>query len=142
MSKPNTVELAETAYAAYGASTGHRTYDDRPMPAWEDLGARVQAAWICAAGAVALDTLARVGASNSGCAPDVGDVVLVPMDPVLNNGAAVAPALVTRVWNPTTVNVRILADGHAIDWRTSVAYRDSLDNVAVPAAVWTWPGGQ
>ncbi|MFI6279663.1 hypothetical protein [Streptomyces sp. NPDC050988] len=142
MLKPNTVELAETAYAAYGAATGHRTYDDRPMPAWEDLGARVQAAWVCAAGAVALDTLARVGASNSGCAPDVGDVVLVPMDPVLNNGAAVAPALVTRVWNPTTVNVRILADSEAIEWRTSVVYRDSLDDVAVPAAVWTWPGGQ
>lgn len=140
MLKPNTVELAETAYAAYGASTGHRTYDDRPMPAWEDLGARVQAAWVCAAGAVALDTLARVGASNSGCALDVGDVVLVPVDPAENNGSNVAPAVVTRVWNESTVNVRVLFDGEGIRWLTSLVYVDSLDDAVPGAAVWTWTG--
>lgn len=140
MSKPNTVELAETAYAAYGASTGHRTYDDRPMPAWEDLGGQIQAAWVCAAGAVALNVLARLGASDSGSAPDVGDMVLVLVDPAESNGSNVAPAVVTRVWNESTVNVRVLFDSDALQWRTSLVYVDSLDDAVAGAAVWTWTG--
>jgi hypothetical protein len=47
------MELAQVAYAAYGASTHYRTHDGRPMPEWEELGDRVQQAWIAAAAAVA-----------------------------------------------------------------------------------------
>ncbi|GAQ64041.1 hypothetical protein [Streptomyces scabiei] len=53
MSHPSTMELAQYAYAAYGASTNHRTHDGRPMPEWEDLGDRIQQAWVAAAAAVA-----------------------------------------------------------------------------------------
>jgi hypothetical protein len=47
------MELAQVAFAAYGASTNNRTHDDRPMPDWDDLGDQVQQAWIAAAAAVA-----------------------------------------------------------------------------------------
>lgn len=40
------------AYEGYADSTGGKTYDDRDMPAWRDLGERVQTAWIAAAAAV------------------------------------------------------------------------------------------
>lgn len=58
--------------------------------------------------------------------PHLGDVVLVFADPHYNNGADVAPAVVTRVWSDACVNVRALHDGPAIppgprmDWLTSV----------------------
>lgn len=140
MSRPSAMELARTAYAAYGEATDHQNYQGQPMPEWEALGERIQKAWIAAAGTIALDILSSLSRNPSALTPDVGDVVLVPMDPALNNGATVAPAVVTRVWNPITINVRILADKDtAAEWRTSVTYRDSLDDIAVPAAVWTWP---
>lgn len=53
MPQPSPAELAQYAYAAYGASTQFRTHDNRPMPEWEDLGDRVQQAWTAAASAVA-----------------------------------------------------------------------------------------
>lgn len=139
-SRPPLPEFAQSAYAAYGAATGHRTYDDRPMPAWEDLGEQIQAAWVCAAGAVSLDTLATLGAVSHDGSPDVGDVVLVPVDPAQNNGSRVAPAVITRVWNKTTVNVRVLLDSDAIQWRTSLAFADSLDNAVAGTPAWTWTG--
>lgn len=75
--------------------------------------------------------------------PSIGRIVHVPMDPATNNGANVAPAVVTRVWNENLINVRILGDGHAIDWRTSVAYIESLDLVGgldpLQLHVWSWP---
>ncbi|MDQ0933812.1 hypothetical protein [Streptomyces turgidiscabies] len=91
--------------------------------------------------------LAVVAASNSSLegappaprAPAVGDVVLVPADPAENNGAAEAPAVVTRVWSATTVNVRVLLDSEAVIWRTSVLYRENLDALEGVPAVWTWP---
>lgn len=46
-------QLGQQAYAAYGRSTQGLTYDGRPMPAWDALGATVQAAWIAAGRAVA-----------------------------------------------------------------------------------------
>ncbi|MDX3455032.1 hypothetical protein PV396_24345 [Streptomyces sp. ME02-8801-2C] len=139
MSRPSAMDLAQSAYAAYGEATDHQNYQGQPMPEWEALGERIQKAWIAAAGTIAMDILTSLANNPSPLTPDVGDVVLVPMDPTLNNGAAVAPAIVTRVWNPITINVRVLADSDAVVWRTSVVYRDNLDDVAVPAAVWTWP---
>ncbi len=45
-------ELAQLAYAAYGAATGGRNFRGDPMPDWDDLGHAIQHAWIAAAGAV------------------------------------------------------------------------------------------
>jgi hypothetical protein len=40
-----TTELARNAYLAYGAVTGNRNYRGEPMPAWDELGETIQAAW-------------------------------------------------------------------------------------------------
>jgi hypothetical protein len=63
--------------------------------------------------------------------PSAGRIVHVFADPRHNNGADVAPAIITRVWSedePVTVNVRVLHDGPASraadqrrqDWLTSI----------------------
>lgn len=36
---------AQTAYQAYAESTGGKTFDNRDMPKWDELPARIQAAW-------------------------------------------------------------------------------------------------
>lgn len=41
--------LAEQLYRAYGDRVAWRNYAGDPMPAWEDLHERTQAAWIAAA---------------------------------------------------------------------------------------------
>jgi hypothetical protein len=136
------MELAKTAYAAYGEATEHRNYQGLPMPDWDGLGDRVQKAWIAAAGSIAVNLLESF-TQREALVPDVGDVVLVPMDPETNNGASEAPAVVTRVWSAATVNVRVLADtdGDTTPWRTSLTYTDNFAGVAPTAAAWTWPGG-
>jgi len=143
MAMPTTLEFAEAAYTAYGQSTGLLTHDGAPMPGWDELSNRTRQAWTQAAGAVALAAIAGLtGAPAGSTGPDVGDVVLVPVVPDENNGAAVAPAIITRVWSKTTVNARVLGDGNAITWRTSLLYAESLDGALPGAAVWTWPGGE
>lgn len=42
----------ETAYLAYGESTGHRNFQGDAMPAWKDLPEAIRAAWEAAAEAV------------------------------------------------------------------------------------------
>ena len=42
--------------------------------------------------------------------PSVGYVVLARVNPLLNNGADYAPALITRVWGPDVINVTVLPD--------------------------------
>jgi hypothetical protein len=144
MSPPNTTELAKSGYAAYGESTGHRNYMGDPMPDWDDLTPAVQLAWIAAAGAISIASLAQLaGIAQPSTDPDVGDVVLVPMGRDSNNGATVAPAVITRVWSPTTVNVRVLADSDAAPaWRTSLTFVETLDHVDSSRPVWTWPGSE
>ncbi|MFJ2477127.1 hypothetical protein ACIOWI_29835 [Streptomyces sp. NPDC087659] len=71
--------------------------------------------------------------------PSIGRIVHVPMDPATNNGADVAPAVITRVWSETCVNVRVLSDGHAIEWRTSVMFLEDLAERASGYHFWTWP---
>lgn len=56
-----TEDLAKVAYRAYGETTDFKNYRGEPMPEWENLGARIQAAWLAAAGAVAR-TVAAGGA--------------------------------------------------------------------------------
>ena len=46
-------DLARRAYEAYGVVTGGKNYQGNPMPAWEDLGDKIQQAWRAAANAVA-----------------------------------------------------------------------------------------
>lgn len=70
--------------------------------------------------------------------PSVGRIVLVPMEPSLNNGADVAPAIITRVWSETCVNVRVLRDGHETDWKTSLALFDTAEEASVGHACY-WP---
>ena len=60
-------------------------------------------------------------------------MVMVFTDPRHNNGADTAPAVITRVWSDTLVNVRVLHDGPSqapegrIDWVTSVPLFDSRE---------------
>ncbi|CUW29711.1 MULTISPECIES: hypothetical protein [Streptomyces] len=144
MSPPTPRELAQTAYAAYGAATGQKNYQGLPMPAWADLPALTQLAWTEAAATIALNVVSDLlGNRDTLMTPDVGDVVLVPADPAANNGAPIAPAVITRVWSPTTVNVRVLTDSSATaEWRTSLLYAEDLATAAPSDAVWTWPGGE
>ncbi|MFJ4322264.1 hypothetical protein ACIP3A_03960 [Streptomyces tricolor] len=142
MSPPTSRELAQTAYAAYGAATGQKNYQGLPMPAWADLPAPIQLAWTDAAATIALTLLSDLLGTEM--TPGVGDVVLVPADPAENHGATIAPAVITRVWSPTTVNVRVLPDSSTTtaDWRTSLVYTEDLATAAPTDAVWTWPGGE
>lgn len=56
-----TEDLAKVAYRAYGETTGFKNYRGEPMPEWDGLGDRIQAAWLAAVGAVA--AVVREGAS-------------------------------------------------------------------------------
>lgn len=38
--------LAEQAYEAYGSITDHKNYAGLPMPDWDELGEKIQSAWI------------------------------------------------------------------------------------------------
>jgi len=49
--------LARSAYHAYGEVTSFRNYAGLPMPAWEDLTPKIQAAWRAAVGDVATNLL-------------------------------------------------------------------------------------
>lgn len=51
-----TNSFARIAYEAYGEKAHWKTYDDKPMPDWEHLGAVVQVRWEAAANAVMLAT--------------------------------------------------------------------------------------
>lgn len=71
--------------------------------------------------------------------PSIGRIVLVPVSENLNNGAEVAPAVITRVWSDELVNVRVLHDGHDIDWRTSVKLVDEQPEDLTDQHVAWWP---
>lgn len=72
--------------------------------------------------------------------PTVGRIVLVPMDPAMNNGADQAPAVITRVWDDGSVNVHVLPDGNVTEWRTSLVQVDDLDDRNDDSRhVWMWP---
>ena len=48
-----------------------------------------------------------------------------------NNSAETAPAVITRVWSDTCVNLKVLADGPYDLWKTSVMQGDGAHN-------WNW----
>ncbi|MDX3199967.1 hypothetical protein [Streptomyces scabiei] len=80
MTHPSTMELARVAYAAYGESTGHRNYQDLPMPDWDELNDRTQQAWVAAAGAVAQAVIEQpaetaVRAEQPAPRPSIGRIV-------------------------------------------------------------------
>jgi hypothetical protein len=61
--------------------------------------------------------------------PEVGDVVIYKVqekdDPEINyNYATELPAVVVRVWGDTCVNLKVLTDGPADAWKTSVLRGD------------------
>ena len=70
--------------------------------------------------------------------PSIARLVIVPMNAETNNGATEAPAIITRVWSDTLVNVRVLSDSdRSPEWRTSVAlYEEKPDE---PGHVAWWP---
>ena len=41
-------QLAAAAYAAYNKQAGGKTFDGKPLPIWQELGAERQACWIAA----------------------------------------------------------------------------------------------
>lgn len=45
--------LGKIAYEAYSENRNWKTYDDKPMPKWDELRPEIQAAWEAAADKVA-----------------------------------------------------------------------------------------
>ena len=75
--------------------------------------------------------------------PTVGRIVHVLVDPKHNNGADVAPAIITRAWGPEAVNVRVLHDGPNVvdtthnqreEWMTSISVHESREALEDHAA--------
>lgn len=74
--------------------------------------------------------------------PSLGRIVHVLVDPAINNGADVAPAVITRVWGDSMVNVKVLLDAAGEQWQTSVnLYTERPDNPELTRAAW-WPPRQ
>lgn len=65
--------------------------------------------------------------------PSIGRVVIVPREPATNNGAAEAPAVISRVWperpdGTCLINVRVLEDNSATPtWLTSLGLHEDED---------------
>lgn len=74
--------------------------------------------------------------------PAIGRIVHVLVDPGINNGSDVAPAIITRVWSDTCVNLRVLHDGPVIapqqqyrpEWLTSWSLHESREALEAHAA--------
>ncbi len=61
--------------------------------------------------------------------PTIGDRVIVIYgdDEPEINGTRIHPAIVTRVWTPHTINVRVLTDGAAVEWLRAVPHESVAD---------------
>lgn len=59
----------------------------------------------------------------------VGRIVHVIVDPQTNNGSDVAPAIITRVWSDTGVNLRVIRDNYPgpEEWLTSYSIHESRE---------------
>jgi hypothetical protein len=67
--------------------------------------------------------------------PSVGRIVLVPMDAINlpGNGADVAPAVITRVWSDTMVNLQVFLDAGAVVAKTSAHLYDTAEDATAGA---------
>jgi hypothetical protein len=76
--------------------------------------------------------------------PSIGRIVHVFANPAQNNGADVAPAVITRVWNDQGVNVRVLLDGPDTPWLTSITLHETREEAqkAHDEMVAAWPEDQ
>lgn len=68
--------------------------------------------------------------------PTVGRIVHVAMDPKRNNGSDFAPAIITRVWSRTCVNVTIFPDAADPFMKTSRTMREPGQTTEHE---WFWP---
>lgn len=61
--------------------------------------------------------------------PSLGRIVLLSgLPPTMNNGSDTAPAVITRVWSDSLINVRVLLDGvDSSPARTSVTLHESYE---------------
>lgn len=59
ISEEQVSELAKLGFEAYGKSTGGLTWDGKPIPPWENVGEKVQAAWKAATKVIAETTADR-----------------------------------------------------------------------------------
>lgn len=67
--------------------------------------------------------------------PSLGRIVIAPADPARNNGADVAPAVITRVWSDDLVNVRVLLDASPdVPALTSIKLFESPEAMAAAQA--------
>lgn len=77
--------------------------------------------------------------------PSVGRIVLVGHDPAYNNGSEIAPAIITRVWSDSCINVRVLHDNvtGTTEQRSSVTYVATVEELEGDEINrqyrWTWP---
>lgn len=71
--------------------------------------------------------------------PHVGGIVIVKVDPKRNNGADVAPAIITRVWAPDRVNLKVLKDAEQDEWLTSVLLVDTAEDADGRPHTCYWP---
>jgi hypothetical protein len=74
--------------------------------------------------------------------PSLGRIVLVNTGPLGlandDNGAETAPAIITRVWSDTLVNVRVLLDSEHTPCKTSVALVETAEEAEASYACY-WP---
>jgi hypothetical protein len=53
----------------------------------------------------------------------------------IQEGKAVLPAIIVRVWSDTCVNLKVLTDGPVDAWKTSVSKNEKVNY----AGSWNWP---
>jgi hypothetical protein len=76
--------------------------------------------------------------------PSLCRMVIAIVDPANNNGADVAPAVITRVWGQQpdgawTVNVQVFNDSPVSEWKTSIVLFDTEEQArehGTHAAFW------
>lgn len=70
--------------------------------------------------------------------PSLGRIVIVTgIDATGNNGSTEAPAVIVRVWNDVTLNLKVLTDGPEDRWLTSIPRAGAVDGWNGP--VWVDP---
>jgi hypothetical protein len=57
--------------------------------------------------------------------PSLGRIVIAFVHPTKNNGTDVCPAIITRVWSDTMVNIRTINDSNNMEHKASVRLFDT-----------------